>query len=578
MVTDQAFMQLLSRLKTLEHDLERTKTIESPTAAGGGGVSVPPPNARGDMLAADGTPVWDILALGAATGSVLSRNANDPVWSSTITIDLVNFRVGINELVPIATLEVVGVEDISHLLILADAAQSNTNPLILLENSGGGELLRIHSDSNTNVFIGLLSGNANAGGAGNTFVGSRAGESNTTGSNNTAIGYHALADNDTGGSNTAVGSGALGLALIDGDNNVAVGGALTKLWRGYSNVAVGNLSMEENVNAVENTACGASALRLNTVGGQNAAFGDYALLNVCPTSQYISSFSDSGADPGVKTTCHSVGHPLINGDSIEISGTDNYNGVHVVSNVAGNDFDITVVFVANENYGWWTYLDEGSWNTGIGGYAGASLTTGYLNTFLGFEAGYNAAQKVDAVNSMALGYGAYTTADNQVVIGNSSVTDVLIYGAVVIDGGGLTVNETGLDVDSRMEGDTLSHMLFLDASAATENIALLATAAPNWQTMDRGIFLGDTSTAPTGNPASGVFIYSEAGAAKCRGGGGTITTFGPSDPHCPVCGADYMLEWENEKYGYLSVCINCLTLELGEKPWILHSKRGNHGS
>jgi len=93
---------------------------------------------------------------------------------------------------------------------------------------------------------------------------------------------------------------------------------------------------------------------------------------------------------------------------------------------------------------------------------------------------------------------------------------------------GLTANESGGDADSRIEGDSLTHMLFLDASAATENIALLAAAAPNWQTMDRGIFIGDSTTVPTGNPASGGFLYSEAGALKWRGSGGTITTVGPA--------------------------------------------------
>jgi hypothetical protein len=39
------------------------------------------PTARGDMIAANATPVWSRLALGGATGSVLTRDATDPVWS-----------------------------------------------------------------------------------------------------------------------------------------------------------------------------------------------------------------------------------------------------------------------------------------------------------------------------------------------------------------------------------------------------------------------------------------------------------------------------------------------------------------
>lgn len=89
---------------------------------------------------------------------------------------------------------------------------------------------------------------------------------------------------------------------------------------------------------------------------------------------------------------------------------------------------------------------------------------------------------------------------------------------------GVVINESQADRDFRVEGASISHFIFCDATATTENIALLATAAPNWQGMDRGIFIGDTSAAPAGNPASGGFLYSEAGALKWRGSGGTITT------------------------------------------------------
>lgn len=93
---------------------------------------------------------------------------------------------------------------------------------------------------------------------------------------------------------------------------------------------------------------------------------------------------------------------------------------------------------------------------------------------------------------------------------------------------GMVINESGGDFDSRIEGDSLTHMIFTDASAATENIALLAAAAPNWQAMDRGVFIGDATTVPTGNPASGGFLYVEAGALKYRGSSGTVTTVGPA--------------------------------------------------
>jgi len=94
--------------------------------------------------------------------------------------------------------------------------------------------------------------------------------------------------------------------------------------------------------------------------------------------------------------------------------------------------------------------------------------------------------------------------------------------------GTFTWNEGGVDSDFRIEGDTLPYAFWLDASAATENIALLTTAAPNWQTMDRGLYHGESETAPTGNPSAGYFQYGADwnGAGTCvpffRGEDGSI--------------------------------------------------------
>src|SRR5690606_24787243 len=80
----------------------------------------------------------------------------------------------------------------------------------------------------------------------------------------------------------------------------------------------------------------------------------------------------------------------------------------------------------------------GNNNTAIGILAGYNLASGSDNTFIGKEAGFNGSQKVDAQNSMAIGAGTYTTADNQVVIGNSAITETQLRGATLVDctGGG----------------------------------------------------------------------------------------------------------------------------------------------
>ncbi len=104
--------------------------------------------------------------------------------------------------------------------------------------------------------------------------------------------------------------------------------------------------------------------------------------------------------------------------------------------------------------------------------------------------------------------------------------------------GAATFNEAGADVDYRFEGDTLAYMLFMEGNAASENIALLAAALPNWQAMDRGVFIGDVTTAPTGNPTAGIFVWSLSGVGQARAGSGTVTDWAPAGPHCAKCGYD----------------------------------------
>jgi hypothetical protein len=80
-------------------------------------------------------------------------------------------------------------------------------------------------------------------------------------------------------------------------------------------------------------------------------------------------------------------------------------------------------------------------------------------------------------------------------------------------------------VNFRVAGSYASHMLLVDSSSAEhDDIALCAVGAPNWQGMGLGIFIGNCTSAPSGNPASGGFLYVDSGALKYRGSSGTVTT------------------------------------------------------
>lgn len=99
----------------------------------------------------------------------------------------------------------------------------------------------------------------------------------------------------------------------------------------------------------------------------------------------------------------------------------------------------------------------------------------------------------------------------------------------------------------------------------------------NISVWEDGIVLGQTETAPnfgggsgtilisgglidpTTNPGAGRYLLYVNTALRGRGASGTVTTIGPAEPHCQDCGRDFALEWENEKYGKLAICMWCLT-------------------
>lgn len=154
-----------------------------------------------------------------------------------------------------------------------------------------------------------------------------------------------------------------------------------------------------------------------------------------------------------------------------------------------------------------------------------------------------------AGSTVAGNFGGQTAANQQTLYSNGSILNIGTADAfsfyimtnfatrlVISSAGGWSQTGTGevafndgqADCDFRIEGDSISHLFFTDATATTENIAVFAAAAPNWQSMDRGFFVGDTSAAPSGNPSSGGFLYSESGALKWRGSSGTVTVLAPA--------------------------------------------------
>ena len=277
-------------------------------------------------------------------------------------------------------------------------------------------------DSVYGTFLGYQAGNANTGNN-NSFIGYQAGLNNTTGSSNSAMGRDALLYNTTGIFNSAMGRSAL-LSNTTGGNNSAMGGsALYSNTIGNNNTANGNAALLSNTAGNGNSAIGKDALRLNTTGNYNSAMGFNAL--------YFNTTGDSNVAMGraLYSNTAGVGNSAIGINALESNTTGNYNSAMgnsaLYSNTTGN-------YNAAMGHSALYSNTIGVNNSAMGENAGKSITTGNFNTFLGYAAGFDASQKVNAVNSMALGYGANTTADNQIVIGNSSVTQTLLKGKVGI--------------------------------------------------------------------------------------------------------------------------------------------------
>jgi len=231
---------------------------------------------------------------------------------------------------------------------------------------------------------------------------------------------------------------------------------------GQVNTFLGQVSGAANVGGIENTAIGVYSLYKNISGNRNTVNG------------YGTMFENT---TGISNTA--IGYQAL------------------FSNTTA-DYNTAIGYFAL------TLNTTGYMNTAVGVDAGYRITTGYRNTFLGFDAGVSVSQKVDAVNSMALGNGAYTTADNQIVIGN--------YGAI-------------------------------DETLLNGNVKIAGTAARATTVGTKALHLFD-GIAPAGTLANGISLYSTAGELRVMDSGGTATLL---SSHSRKTG-----EWIHDSYNVIS--------------------------
>lgn len=274
-------------------------------------------------------------------------------------------------------------------------------------NTSGGVLFLngqpIASANAISTRFGQAANPANSGYANSAF-GANSLSVNTVGFRNTALGVDAMQYNLTGYECTAVGVHALG-ANTTANQSCAFGyGTLENANANY-NAAFGTKAMSATTSGTNNSAFGTFSLQLCTTGTQNAAVG------------YRAGY---GVTTGAGNTC-------IGANSGEVLASANFN------TFVGFQSGISATTSGNTAVGFFSLqsLTSGGDNVAVGANAGKSITTGNGNTFIGPNAGNSGSQKVDAFVSLAIGYGAYTDRDKQVVIGSGALTDeTVLYGVL----------------------------------------------------------------------------------------------------------------------------------------------------
>lgn len=221
----------------------------------------------------------------------------------------------------------------------------------------------------TNAGAGLL-----ADAAGNMFFGFDAGQLVTTGSNNIGIGQSAARATGTG----------------TGYDNVAIGNAaLASFSTGYNNFALGSVSLNALTTGNNNVCIGVSTGQNITTANFNVFLGTFA-----GQSQTTLGANDTAGNVYIG---YQAGRFAVDGGNVAIGYTAFAASGNVsFGNVAIGENALNALTGSVGPAG-------GDYNTAVGNYAGALLTTGGSNTLLGRGAGL--ALTVSGYNVMA-GHGA----------------------------------------------------------------------------------------------------------------------------------------------------------------------------
>ena len=280
----------------------------------------------------------------------------------------------------------------------------------------------------SNTFIGNSSGYSTTSGENNMCIGSIAGYSITTGSNNLLMGNEAGYNITTESNNLCLGASA-GYKNT-GPNNMFIGtNAGKNNTTGSNNMFIGNSSGFLNTIGYSNVYMGNTAGYYSTEGYQNICIGDIAGHNITTGFNNLLMGNQSGYNITTQTdnVCigNQAGYNTTTNDNIFIgssSGKNNTTGsanLYLGKNAGLNATDGSDNIAIGQDAG--SNIISSDNNIFIGYQSGNTLTTGTDNVIIGYDADVSG---VSGTNQIVIGSGAIGPADNTVVIGNSSITDI----------------------------------------------------------------------------------------------------------------------------------------------------------
>jgi hypothetical protein len=340
---------------------------------------------------------------------------------------------------------------------------------------GGIRFSSFHSDYQTNTFAGLNAGLNNTPlsttqGRQNSFYGTNAGYRNTTGYAIDNFGYNAGYNNTTGGRKVNIGyqSGYLcdtcqyvtNIGTDAGYNNMAndqifIGFHVakpvdtTKRVSGNRHINIGNENATRLEGGYDDVVVGHTAANLLRNGYSNAVVGNYAA-----------------------TTGRDFYQSAIFGHEAADSIQDDYLLSHFGYR---NGFSARGTYLNSSFGAYGLYLNKtGAGHSTLGYQSGASVTGGFYSTYIGFNSGYNALQKVDANFSIAIGESSYTTKSNQAVLGSTNITETLLRGKVLVN----TETNNGVDalqINGSISATNLLSGTYTPTATVSTNVTSVTT-------------------------------------------------------------------------------------------------------